>query len=39
MGTTLHTFIDIFKNEFDSDGEMIQVQKIVIPIIQRDYAQ
>lgn len=39
MGTTLHTFIDIFKNEFESDGEMIQVQKIVIPIIQRDYAQ
>lgn len=39
MGTTLHTFIDIFRNEFESDGEMIQVQKIVIPIIQRDYAQ
>lgn len=39
MSTTLHTFMDIFKNEIESDGEMIQVQEIVIPIIQRDYAQ
>lgn len=39
MGTTLHTFMDIFKNEIESDGERIQVQKIEIPIIQRDYAQ
>lgn len=39
MSTTCHTFIDIFKNEIESNGEMIQVQKIVIPIIQRDYAQ
>lgn len=35
MGTTLHTFIDIF----DYNYEMVQLSNIVIPIIQRDYAQ
>lgn len=39
MNTTLHTFMDIFEKEFEDDGEKIQVQKIEIPIIQRDYAQ
>ena len=39
MSTTLHTFMDIFKEEIESDGKWIQVQKIIIPIIQRDYAQ
>ena len=34
--TTLHSFIDIFDS---SDNNAIQLKKIVIPIIQRDYAQ
>ena len=33
MSTTLHTFMDIFKEEIESDGKWIQVQKIIIPII------
>lgn len=33
MGATLHTFIDIFSNPES------HINKIVIPIIQRDYAQ
>lgn len=39
MATTLHTFIDIFDTEMDYQGEMVQLKKIIIPIIQRDYAQ
>lgn len=39
MSTTLHTFMDIFASNFDIDGENIQLKKIKIPIIQRDYAQ
>lgn len=39
MGTTLHTFMDIFNAEFENNGESVQLKKIVIPIIQRDYAQ
>ena len=39
MGTTLHNFIDIFNSNFEVSGESIQLNKIVIPIIQRDYAQ
>lgn len=39
MGTTLHSFIDIFETEFDVSGETIQLKKIAIPLIQRDYAQ
>lgn len=39
MGTTLHSFMDIFDTTF-SDGETeVRLQKIIIPIIQRDYAQ
>lgn len=39
MSTTLHSFIDIFDTEI-SDGETtVQLNKIAIPIIQRDYAQ
>ena len=34
--TTLHSFIDIFDS---SDDSAAQLKKIVIPIIQRDYAQ
>ena len=39
MGTALHTFIDIFSAAFPVEEENVTVQKIVIPIIQRDYAQ
>ena len=39
MSTSLHTFIDIFDQEFDHDGESVKLKGIVIPIIQRDYAQ
>jgi len=39
METRLHTFIDIFDTVFVTDSEEIQLKRIVIPIIQRDYAQ
>ena len=39
MSTALHTFIDIFTADFAIDEETVQLRKIVIPIIQRDYAQ
>ena len=39
METRLHTFMDIFDTTFESGGEDVQLRKIVIPIIQRDYAQ
>ncbi len=39
MSTALHTFIDIFSSDFPVDGENVQLNKIAIPIIQRDYAQ
>lgn len=39
MGTTLHTFIDIFDYNYEMEGENVQLSNIVIPIIQRDYAQ
>lgn len=39
MATELHTFIDIFNSEIEVGEEQIKLQKIVIPIIQRDYAQ
>lgn len=39
MKTALHTFADIFDTKFDADGEEVLLQKIVIPMIQRDYAQ
>lgn len=39
MATTLHTFIDIFNFNYEVDGEPVSLSKIVIPIIQRDYAQ
>lgn len=39
MSTTLHSFIDIFDTEI-SDGETsVKLNKIAIPLIQRDYAQ
>lgn len=39
MATTLHSFMDIFDAVFGEDQEAVQLKKIVIPIIQRDYAQ
>lgn len=39
MSTTLHSFIDIFDSDFGTDESPVKVKKIVIPIIQRDYAQ
>ena len=39
MSTTLHSFMDIFDAVFNDNGEEVQLKKIVIPIIQRDYAQ
>lgn len=39
MATALHTFTDIFNTEIEYQGEVIPLKKIVIPIIQRDYAQ
>ncbi len=39
MATTLHSFMDIFNAFFGEGPEAVQLKKIVIPIIQRDYAQ
>lgn len=39
MSTTLHSFMDIFETEFEVGEEVLQLQKIAIPLIQRDYAQ
>lgn len=39
MATTLHSFMDIFDSTFGEEQEKVQLKKIVIPIIQRDYAQ
>jgi len=39
MGTSLHNFIGIFNSSFIVNGEDVKLRRIVIPIIQRDYAQ
>ena len=39
MKTESYSFIDIFDFSTEQDGENIKLNKIVIPIIQRDYAQ
>lgn len=39
MGTTLHSFTDIFDATFTDGNESVKLQKIIIPLIQRDYAQ
>lgn len=39
MATTLHSFMDIFDTTFGEGQEAVQLKKIIIPIIQRDYAQ
>ena len=39
MNSALHSFHDIFDTDFSDGGEAIHLQKIIIPMIQRDYAQ
>ena len=39
MSTTLHTFMDIFETTIFDGETSVQLNKIAIPIIQRDYAQ
>lgn len=39
MSTTLHSFIDIFDTEISDGDTSVQLNKIAIPLIQRDYAQ
>ena len=39
MSTSLHSFIDIFDTVFNEGSSSVQLRKISIPIIQRDYAQ
>ena len=39
MSTTLHTFMDIFETTIIDGETSVQLNKIAIPIIQRDYAQ
>lgn len=39
MNTRLYSFIDIFDTVFDDEQNSVKINKIVIPIIQRDYAQ
>lgn len=39
MSSKLYTFAEIFDYKYESDGRDVSVDKIIIPIIQRDYAQ
>lgn len=39
MNTAKHSFTDIFNMSFTDGQETVKLQKIIIPIIQRDYAQ
>lgn len=39
MSTSVHSFMNIYNKTFDYEEEQVQLKKIVIPIIQRDYAQ
>lgn len=39
MAATLHSFMDIFGATFGEKEGAVQLNKIVIPMIQRDYAQ
>lgn len=39
MATTKHTFSDIFGSHFGTPEDSVKLEKIEIPIIQRDYAQ
>lgn len=37
MSTTLHSFMDIFETTIEDGDTSVQLNKIVIPLIQRDY--
>ena len=39
MSTTLHSFMDIFETVIVDGDTAVPLKKIVIPLIQRDYAQ
>lgn len=39
MNTTRHSFINIFETDFQDGQGTVSLKKIIIPIIQRDYAQ
>ncbi len=39
MNSTLHSFKGIFNTSFPYGEDTVKLQKIIIPIIQRDYAQ
>ena len=39
MNSTRHSFIDIFDSSFNDGQDSKTIKKIIIPIIQRDYAQ
>ncbi len=39
MATSLHTLVDIFHTDFNYGEEPAPLSRVVIPIIQRDYAQ
>lgn len=39
MSTTLHSFMDIFETTIEDGDTSVQLNKIVIPLIQRDYEQ
>lgn len=39
MSTTLHSFMDIFETTIEDGDTSVQLNKTVIPLIQRDYAQ
>lgn len=36
MSTTLHSFMDIFETTIEDGDTSVQLNKIVIPLIQRD---
>ena len=39
MATSLHTLVDIFHTDFNYGEKPAPLSKVIIPIIQRDYAQ
>lgn len=39
MSTTLHSFMELFDTEIINGDASVQLNKIAIPLIQRDYAQ
>ena len=39
METRLYSFMDLFSGEVETKNGEVRIEKIIIPIIQRDYAQ